>query len=71
MPDDTGGFILFEADDIQIYVAQDLLEKLEPGTRKLPFYIDGYGRFWLTFAEPWTSADGDETHDLPRAGTAS
>jgi len=46
-------FICFEAGDLTIYVAREFLEKLETGVQQMPFYIDGYGRFWLVFAEPW------------------
>ena len=52
-PDDPEGFVHFEADDLTIYVTQELLKKLEHRTRPMPFYIDRYGRFWLVFAEPW------------------
>ena len=56
-PDALGGFVRFEAGNLTVYVAQGLLEKLEPGAQQMPFYIDGYGRFWLVFAEPWMEMD--------------
>ena len=52
-PDDLEGFVQFEAGDLTVYVTQQLLDKLEPGAQQMAFYIDGYGRFWLVFAEPW------------------
>jgi hypothetical protein len=51
-PDDPEGFVRFEADGLAIYVAWELLEKLEPGAQRVPFYIDGYGRYALVLAEP-------------------
>jgi len=57
-PDDPEGFVRFEAGDLTIYVAQGLLKKLEPRAQQMPFYIDGYGRFWLAFAEPWAGGEG-------------
>jgi hypothetical protein len=53
VPDDPHGFVQCEAGSLIVYVARGLLEDLEPGARQMPFYIDGYGRFWLVFAEPW------------------
>lgn len=50
-PDNIDDFIRLDADDITIYISRELLERQEPGTRRLPFYIDGYGRFWLRLAE--------------------
>jgi hypothetical protein len=52
-PDDLEGFVLFEADDLTIYVSRDLLKKVRAGEQRMPFYLDGYGRFWLVFNEPW------------------
>jgi hypothetical protein len=40
-------------------VSQQLLATLKPGARQMPFYIDGYGRFWLVFVEPWTGDAGE------------
>jgi len=55
-PDDVGQFERFEAGDLTIFVAPSLLARLEPGAVQMPFYISGYGRFWLVFAQPWGSA---------------
>jgi hypothetical protein len=51
-PDNLEECVRFEADDLTIYVARALLEKLEIGATKQIFYIDGYGRHALLF-EPW------------------
>lgn len=56
-PDDPERFVRFEAGDLTVYVARALLENLEPEAKQMPFYIDGYGRFWLVFAEPWAGAE--------------
>jgi len=53
VPENQTEFVRFVADDLTIYVARDLLQKLEPGAEKQPFYLDGYGRFWMVLAEPW------------------
>ncbi|RLC93464.1 MAG: hypothetical protein DRI77_11890 [Chloroflexi bacterium] len=53
VPENQAEFVRFVADDLTIYVARELLEKLEPGAEKQPFYLDGYGRFWIDLAEPW------------------
>ncbi len=46
-PEDVEDFERFEADDITIYIARELLERKEPDTERVAFYIDGYGKFWL------------------------
>ncbi len=53
VPENPAEFVRFVADDLTIYVARELVQKLEPGAEKQPFYLDGYGRFWMVFAEPW------------------
>lgn len=52
-PDNPDEYVPFRVDDLIVYVSRDLLERQKPGTRKLRFYIGGYGGYWLTFAEPW------------------
>jgi hypothetical protein len=52
-PDNPAEYVRFDADDLTIYVAQALLEKLEVGTTEQPFYIDGHGRYSLILDEPW------------------
>lgn len=37
------------AEDIQVYLARDIWEGLEPGTDSLRFAISGHGRFILEF----------------------
>jgi len=54
-PDDLAQFERFEAEDLAIFVARPLLDRLEPGAAQMPFYITGYGRFWLAFTEPWSA----------------
>lgn len=54
MPEEPEQYVRFEAGDITVYVSRDLLKtKVKPGAVEMPFYIDGYGRFWLRFKEPW------------------
>jgi hypothetical protein len=53
VPDDPEEFVQFEVDGLTVYVAQGLVEKLEPGEQQMFFHVGSYGRFWLTFAEPW------------------
>ena len=57
MPENLDGFVKFAAGDLTVYVARDVLEKLGPDAQQMPFYIDCYGRFWLTFAEPWNCTE--------------
>lgn len=52
-PDNLEEYVRFEADDVTVYVARALLEKLDPGATEQSFYIDGYGRYSLTLDEPW------------------
>jgi hypothetical protein len=54
-PDNPEDYVPFEVDDLTVYVSRDLLDQQEPGTRRLRFYIGGYGGYWLTFAEPLNS----------------
>lgn len=51
MPDNLEEYVRFDVDDLTVYVAQALLEKLEVGTTEQIFYIDGYGRYALVFDE--------------------
>jgi hypothetical protein len=57
VPDDPDEFVQFEADDLTIYVAQELVEKLEPGEQQMFFYVGSYGRFWLSLAELWAGVE--------------
>jgi hypothetical protein len=52
-PDSVEDFVRFDADDVTVYVSWELLDRQKPGTRRLRFHIDGYGRFWLNLKEPW------------------
>jgi hypothetical protein len=51
-PDNLEEYVRFDVDDLTVYVAQALLEKLEAGATEQPFYIDGYGRYTLVFDKP-------------------
>jgi hypothetical protein len=52
-PDNPEEYVRFDADDLTVFVARALLEKLEAGATEQSFYIDGYGRYSLVFDEPW------------------
>jgi hypothetical protein len=52
-PDNLEEYVRLDADDLTIYVARPLLEKLALGAKQMLFYIDGYGRHVLVFDEPW------------------
>lgn len=52
-PDVPERFVCFEAGELTIYVAQELMQELKPEAERIAFYIDGYGRFWLVFTEPF------------------
>jgi hypothetical protein len=55
-PDDRDQFVRFQADDLALYVARRLLEALEEGATRMPFYITGYGRFWIEFSQAWSQS---------------
>jgi hypothetical protein len=60
-PDNPDDYVCFEVgDDVSAYVSRDLLQRQKPDTRRIRFYIGGYGGYWLEFAEPW---QGRETED--------
>lgn len=46
-PEHPETFIPLQDDDIKIYLAQEIWESLKPGTEKLLFAVEGYGRYWL------------------------
>jgi hypothetical protein len=53
-PDNPEDYVCFEVgDEVIAYVSRDLLDRQKPGTRRIRFYIGGYGGYWLEFAEPW------------------
>lgn len=57
-PEDPDDYVCFGTeDDLTVYVSRDLLERQEPGTKRLRFYIGGYGGYWLLLSEPWKQAD--------------
>lgn len=52
-PEHPEEYVRYEAeDDLVVYVSHDLLKRQKPGTRKLRFYIGGYGGYWLVLPEP-------------------
>jgi len=55
-PENLGDYVRFEAEEITIYVSRKFLNRQKPGTWRLRFHIDGYGRFWLRLKEPWRGA---------------
>jgi hypothetical protein len=55
-PENLEDYVRFESEEITIYVSRKLLNRQKPGTWRLRFHIDGYGRFWLRLKEPWRGA---------------
>ena len=54
VPEDPENYVRFDAGGVTVYVSRQLLEeKVKPGAAEMPFYLDGYGRFYLRFEEPW------------------
>jgi len=52
-PENPAEYTRYEAeDDLVVYLSHDLLERQEPGTRKIRFYIGGYGGYNLILPEP-------------------
>ncbi len=54
-PEQPAEYVRFQDGDVEIYLARDIVDKLEPGAEKLLFAVQDYGRFWLWF-------DGAEQH---------
>lgn len=52
-PDNPEDYVRFDADEVTVYISREFLNKQKPGTQRLGFHIDGYGRFWLSLKEPW------------------
>jgi hypothetical protein len=58
-PDNPEDYVRYETgDDLTVYVSGDLLERQEPGARRMRFYIGGYGGYWLSLPQPGQSAEG-------------
>ena len=57
-PENPEEYVRFEAGDLTVYVARDVLGRLESGAAKQRFYFDGYGGFWLVLAKPWVGLNG-------------
>jgi hypothetical protein len=55
-PENLEDYVRFESEEITIYVSHKFLNRQKPGTWRLRFHIDGYGRFWLRLKEPWRGA---------------
>ena len=62
-PERPEEYARFQDGDIEIYLARDVFDKLEPGTEKLLFAIQDWGRFWLWFD------DTEKTHQRRRRTT--
>lgn len=52
-PDNLEEFVRLDADDVTVFVRRELLDRHGRETRRLRFYIDGYGSFWLKLPERW------------------
>ena len=46
-PDHPDDYVCLQAEDLTIYVARDIWEKIRPGQSRLLLGVSGYGRFWL------------------------
>jgi hypothetical protein len=46
-PDNLDQFGLIQCDDIEVYVAPDIWQRIRPQAEKILIAIEGYGRFWL------------------------
>ena len=53
VPDSPHEFVRFQADGLTVYLARELLAKLEPGADRQRFYLDGYGGFCLLLSDGW------------------
>jgi hypothetical protein len=42
-------FTRFAAEGIDIYLARDIWDSMEPGTDRLSVQLPGYGQVWLRF----------------------
>ena len=62
-PEHPEEYVHFQDGDIEIYLARDVFDKLNPETEKLLFAIQDYGRFWLWFD------DTEKTHQRRRRTT--
>ncbi|MBN1890738.1 MAG: hypothetical protein JW850_22275 [Thermoflexales bacterium] len=50
-PEQPEEYVRFQDGEIEIYLAKDIFDSLEPGTEKLLFAVQGWGRFWLYFQD--------------------
>ena len=48
-PENEQDYIHFRAEDIEVYLAKEIWEGLDPKAKDLRFAIPGYGRFYLKF----------------------
>jgi hypothetical protein len=52
-PDNPDDYVRYETQHgLIVYVSRDLLQRLETGTRRVRFYIGGYGGYWLALPKP-------------------
>ncbi len=47
VPDRSDDFVRLQADDLTVFVAQEIWGKLKPQQSKLLVSLQGYGRFWV------------------------
>ena len=60
-PDNPEDYVRYETEeDLIVYISRDLLERQKSGTRRLRFYIGGYGGHLLSLAEPWEEMEKSE-----------
>jgi hypothetical protein len=50
-PENPEEYVRFQDDDIEIYLAKDIFDRLGPETEKILFAVQDYGRFWLRFKD--------------------
>ena len=68
-PDNPADYVRYETEnDLTVYVSRDLLERQKPGTRRIRFYIGGYGGYWLSLPEPGQGTEPWGQHDREENG---
>jgi hypothetical protein len=69
-PENPEDYVRHEVEDgLEVYLSRDLLDRQEPGTRKLRFYIGGYGGYDIVLPAPLNER-GDSDPTLGSAETA-
>jgi hypothetical protein len=62
-PYDPGQFVRLQADDLLIYVSNDIWDKLKPRQSKLLVAVAGYGRYWLYLKPPLRAGQEEQCVD--------